>query len=288
MNRFDASTVWNKAESESPEGEEELPGGEQAFAADHSQLTDDALAFDQVHSAAMHGTAALQSQVFFVPLHYEPNYRYPLIVWLHSDGFNENQVCQVMPHVSMRNYLATGVRAPRSLDSAGHRFEWSHTPAAMEAARRSVLASVQRAANTYNVHPDRIVLAGYRSGGTTALHLAMQEPETFAAAVSLGGGIGSVQGAKLDMARLRRRRLPMLWQMSLESHWYDESRVASDVRTIAGIRTPLEIRQYCNDDEMNTAVLKDLDRWIMDHVVSGAPVGKLNEWDTSPTSFSDN
>ena len=42
---------------------------------------------------------------FFVPLHYEPNYAYPLLVWLHGPGESHSALKQVMPHVSMRNYV---------------------------------------------------------------------------------------------------------------------------------------------------------------------------------------
>src|SRR5262245_30987235 len=38
------------------------------------------------------------------PLHYERNYAYPLIVWLHGPDDDERQVTRVMPHVSTRNY----------------------------------------------------------------------------------------------------------------------------------------------------------------------------------------
>ena len=44
------------------------------------------------------------------PLHYERNYAYPLVVWLHGPGGDERQVTRVMPLVSSRNYAAVGPR----------------------------------------------------------------------------------------------------------------------------------------------------------------------------------
>jgi hypothetical protein len=48
----------------------------------------------------------------FAPLHYEPNYAYPLIVWLHGAGGSEHELAERMPHVSPRNYLGLALRGP--------------------------------------------------------------------------------------------------------------------------------------------------------------------------------
>ena len=57
--------------------------------------------------------AAPGSQSLFVPLHYEPNYAYPLLVWLHGAGDCHRQLKQVMPHISMRNYVGVAPGSPR-------------------------------------------------------------------------------------------------------------------------------------------------------------------------------
>lgn len=280
MNRFDATMIWKSASGKH--------AGEQ-----HDSASVDASAIgdaddEPLGESTSSWSAAIRAQTFFVPLHYEVNYRYPLIVWLHSDGFNENQVCHVMPHVSSRNYLATGIRAPMAADASGHRFAWSGTAAAMESAEQSVLRAIDCAASQYSVHAERIILAGYQRGGTMATRIAMRNPELFSAAISLGGSFELAGTSQIDHERLIERRLPMLWQRSLMSDNYDESRLVDEIQAARSIGAQLEVRQYRNDDEMNTVVLSDLDRWIMNHVVVGAPVAKMNRWDTSPTSFSDN
>jgi phospholipase/carboxylesterase len=45
---------------------------------------------------------------FFLPVHYSENYQYPLLVWFHSNGFNEHQIDQVMPHISLRKLCRRG------------------------------------------------------------------------------------------------------------------------------------------------------------------------------------
>lgn len=298
MNRFDASMLWDVADdATSSDGPDETsargdeaplePTDGQSDLYDGLSSTGGSDGLDEINGD-LSWRAALQAQTFFVPMHYERNYRYPLIVWLHSDGFNENQVCQLMPHISTRNYIATGVRATVAMDSVGHRFEWGDSAAAVQAAEDSVLEAIDRVAADYSVHAERIVLAGYRSGGSMAMRIAMRQPDLFAAAISLGGEIGTVDGMPNQLEQLKERRLPMLWQWSLESDHYDETRIAQQIQVAQSLRTRLEIRQYRNDDEINTAVLSDLNQWVMQHVVCGSPVGKLDRWDSHPTSFSDN
>jgi phospholipase/carboxylesterase len=288
MNRFDVSTVWKSAdENLGSESEDNSCGFDQGSVPEKGGFQSCELA-DDAGGSPSSWSAALRAQTFFVPMHYEANYRYPLIVWLHSDGFNENQVCQVMPHISTRNYLATGVRAPKAADASGHRFDWGENSSSLESAERSVLEAVNRAAKQYSVHAERIVLAGYRHGGSMAMHIAMQNPELFSAAISLGGEFRLRSEMTVDRERLRERRLPMLWQHSICGQRYDEQKLALEIQAAASVKMRLEIRQYRNEDEMNTVVLSDLDHWIMSHVVSGAPVAKMHRWDTSPTSFSDN
>src|SRR5580698_11026646 len=70
----------------------------------------------------------------FVPENYEPNYAYPLVVWLHDAGRSERDIVDVLPHISMRNYLGLALRGTNPADprvdnegreSAGYR--WSRS-----------------------------------------------------------------------------------------------------------------------------------------------------------------
>lgn len=58
------------------------------------------------------GANICQQQSLFVPLHYEANYAYPLLVWLHGPNDGHHQIKQIMPHVSVRNYVAVAPAMP--------------------------------------------------------------------------------------------------------------------------------------------------------------------------------
>src|SRR5687768_1842405 len=104
------------------------------------------------HSSTSHGSSALAfpglasrrrertappCYSLFAPLHYERRYAYPLLVWLHDDGGNERELRQLMPHVSVRNYVAASARGTMRAEKSGRAFAWEQSPAAIgESAER--------------------------------------------------------------------------------------------------------------------------------------------------------
>ena len=46
----------------------------------------------------------------FAPMHYEPNYAYPLVVWLHGAGGSERELPEIMCNVSPQNYIGIAFR----------------------------------------------------------------------------------------------------------------------------------------------------------------------------------
>jgi len=229
-------------------------------------------------------------QRFFLPLHYESGYRYPVIVWLHNDGFNENQIDQLMPYISLRNYIGVGVRGNRAADSLGHQFDWHDSEAATETAHQQIMTALDQAAEQFSVHPDRIILAGYRSGGTMALRIAMRDPSRFAAVVSFGGRMPQGKHVFGDLQFLREQRLNMLWQWAQDNCSYQADSLKEDIHAAMMIQAKVDILQYQGDDEMNTAALAELNQWIMARVVSGVSTTSAasDRWVSSPTGFSCN
>ena len=67
------------------------------------------------------------ARALFAPMHYESNYAYPLIVWLHGANDDERQLKRIMPFVSLRNYVAV---SPRGTVTADGRAEDRKSPIA--------------------------------------------------------------------------------------------------------------------------------------------------------------
>src|SRR5262245_63559511 len=51
----------------------------------------------------------------FLPTGYEPRYPYPLLVFFHGHGGNEEQILRLAPRLSRRNYVSIGLRGPVQL-----------------------------------------------------------------------------------------------------------------------------------------------------------------------------
>jgi phospholipase/carboxylesterase len=203
----------------------------------------------------------------FTPLHYESNYAYPLIVWLHGPDDDEQQVTQVMPLVSLRNYVGVGPRG--TVESAGG-YRWSQGQRHVALAEQRVFSAVAAARRRLSVAPSRIYLAGYQGGGTMAFRVALNHPETFAGVLSIGGAFPSTLR---PLGRLHAaRRLRVFLATGKDSLLYPESQVCDDLRLFHAAGMSLNLRIYPCGDELLTNMLSDMDRWIMEQVAAYEPV----------------
>jgi phospholipase/carboxylesterase len=124
----------------------------------------------------------------FVPENYEPNYAYPLIVWLHEAGRSERDIAEVLPMISMRNYLGLALRGTaRTNGDAGEAFSWSRTRNAGLEFEERLHASVRQMRRDFHIHTERVFLVGAGEGGTMAWDLFLTRPQWFAGVAALGG-----------------------------------------------------------------------------------------------------
>lgn len=207
-------------------------------------------------------TSTQQSGVhhaIFAPLHYEPNYAYPLIIWLHGRGYNEMQLQRIMPGVSMRNYVACGPRAPLP-DDQGYRWSEDH----LQVAERSIFECIDTVSSRFNVAPNRIFLAGLDDGGSASIRIGLRHPETFAGVLSIGGPfpMGRAPLARLEQAR----DLPILIAQGRYSENYTIERTCEELRLFHSAGLSVTLRQYPCGDEVDSNMLRDMDAWIMEQV----------------------
>jgi phospholipase/carboxylesterase len=203
----------------------------------------------------------------FAPIHYEPGYAYPLIVWLHSTASCERELRHVVPLISMRNYVAAAPRG--SSPDGGHdqRYSWRQTHVDIEKAADSVDECIALASRRFNIHPGRVFLVGCGSGGTMALRLAWSDPGRFAGVASVNGQLPS------RWQPLRRvnevRRLPCLLATSRDNRDYPAGRVCRDLRLLHSAGCTVALRQYPGHDNLTSNMLSDMNRWLMELVCDG-------------------
>ena len=209
----------------------------------------------------------------FTPLHYEHNYAYPLIVWMHGPDDDERQVTRAMPLISMRNYIGVGPRGTiGGTTHVGERqgYSWSQDADHIARAEQNTFSAIGAARRWLNVAPSRIYIAGYGCGGTMALRIALANPQTFAGVLSLGGEFPSTLR---PLARIHAaRRLKIFLATGRDSELYPQRRVCENLRLFHSAGLSVCLRQYPCGDDLTTHMLADLDRWIMEQLTAPEPV----------------
>jgi phospholipase/carboxylesterase len=213
-------------------------------------------------------------QTLFTPQHYEPNYAYPLVVWLHGKHGDERQLQKVMPLISMRNYAAVGVRGPMpALDRGG--YYWPQTDDAIQLAEQRIFEAVEYARDKFNIDPRRVFIAGYECGGTMALRMALRNPRRCAAALSLGGSFPTGRAPLANLARLRK--FPLFIAHSRDSVSYPVERLCDELTLFHSAGLSVSLRQYPCGDELTTQMLHDADVWMMEHVTGISAASNAEE-----------
>jgi phospholipase/carboxylesterase len=238
-------------------------------------LVDDALSLALIPTA----TAAVlapepagesnSSHCIFTPLHYERNYAYPLIVWLHGPDDDEHQVARIMPLVSMRNYVAVGPRGTLRSPRAEAGFRWSQNERQIVLAEQGVLSAIAAARRWLNIAPARIYLAGFACGGTMALRIALNQPDAFAGVLSIGGAFPTTSRplGQLHAAR----RLKVFLASGRDSRCYPEAQVCDNLRLLHSAGMSVNLRLYPCADDLTTNMLSDMDRWVMEQIAALQP-----------------
>lgn len=210
------------------------------------------------------------SRVFFGPKHYEPNYAYPLVVWLHGRGGDERQLVRVMPTISLRNYVAVAPRGFRPGGEFSNRpgFLWPQTDDCIQEAARRVAEAVEAAQRKFHVARDRVFLAGFDAGGTMALRVAMSDPSRFAGALSI---CGEFPRGRAPFQRLTEaRRLPVFLAVARDSREYPPDTACDDLRLLHAAGMSVILRQYPCGQELTAQMLRDVDRWIIEQITAQA------------------
>lgn len=202
----------------------------------------------------------------FVPLHYERKYAYPLLIWLHGPGENEDQLKQVIPDISVRNYVAVAPRGPSTAneDASTGGYRWRQTSDDILLAEQRVFGCLESVKRRLHINPTRVFLAGFSSGGSMALRLALSHPCHFAGVISLVGTLPS--GKPLLRSLDNARRLSVLLSSACEGLRYSAKRVTHDLRLLHAAGIPVTLRQYPCGDKLNRSMLADVNCWIMEQV----------------------
>lgn len=221
-----------------------------------------------ITGAALLEPTLADGYTLLTPLHYESNYPYPLIVWLHGAGESDRVLTRLMPHISLRNYAAVaprGTSTVRALEQSAKQpagFGWRQTIDQIDRAQGRIATAIEKAAEKLNIHRGRIFLAGFGCGGTMAMRVAMDNPERYAGALSLDGAFPR-GGAPLQRL-LDARQMPLFIARARRSTAYSAAIACDDLRLLYAAGMSLTLKEYPGQNICRPQVLADIDRWIME------------------------
>ena len=221
-------------------------------------------------------TRQAHPHMLFSPMHYEPNYAYPLLIWLHGSGGDERQLVRIMPQISLRNYVAVAPRGLLIEQSASSptldlsvsailqrpksQYDWVLSEEDLATIEQRIFDCIIVAQERCSIANHRIFIAGFGTGGTAALQLAMLHPERFAGAAAFGGGIPDAT--------------PILpsWQMTQPLSILlgtDESAPDNTCRMMELFYTAgldVDVHEYPDTSHLTPEMLQELNHWMMNIV----------------------
>ncbi len=199
----------------------------------------------------------------FLPTGYEPNYPYPLLVFLHNHGGSEEQILRLAPHLSRRNYICIALRGPHLLEARGDRpaYAWGLDGALDVLVEEYVFRAVEQTRRHYHVHSERIYLAGFCEGAMLAYRLGLLFPERFAGVISLNGCIPRHGGPLLRLPEVRRLRV--LIGHGIANAIVPLSLARSDYRLLYAAGLDVRLHTYPANHRIHRDMLRDIDRWVI-------------------------
>lgn len=201
----------------------------------------------------------------FLPTGYEPNYAYPLIVFFHGHGSNEEQIMKLAPRLSRRNYVCIGLRGPEALppkDDGRARYSWGTDGPCDAHVEDYVFRAIEQTRRNYHIHSERIYLAGICEGATLAYRFALTFPDKFAGIIALNGALPRRGGPLLRLPEIRN--LGVFVGHGIANSYVPLSIAKKDFQLLYTAGLPIQMQTYPTTHRLHADMLRDIDRWIMD------------------------
>lgn len=231
-----------------------------------------------IESALFSSSSQEATCALFAPLHYEPGYAYPLLVWLHGPGADESQLTRVMPQVSIRNFVAVAPRGfslPGPGSSGREGYGWWQSEQFVQGAEQRIFESIERARQKLHVARGRVFLAGFDCGGTMAFRVAMSHPNRFGGVLSL---CGAFPGGGTPLGNLAEaRRLPAFLAVGRHSREYPAAQVCNVLRLFHAGGLSITLRQYPCGHQLAPQMLADMNRWIIEQITSAGASAEASD-----------
>lgn len=180
----------------------------------------------------------------YVPENYEPNYAYPLIVWLRPAAAPKGRLERRMRLVSDRNYFGVSVPIAEG-----------------DCVEEQVFETVARLRRRYHLHTERIYLVGFGAAGTRALEAGLSQPEWFGGIVAISAAFPRKKCLLARFDDLRGKRV--LLGVGESDDATTAVAIADTQKLLWNAGLNVRTLECSASAESCPALLRELDRWIM-------------------------
>lgn len=197
----------------------------------------------------------------------EPSYPYPLLVFFHGHGGNEEQILKLAPRLSRRNYISIGLRGTQPLapgDDGSSRYGWGSGSDFDSQVEDYLIHAVEQARRSYHIHSERIYLAGVCEGATLAYRLALQMPDRFAGVISLNGAMPRRGCPLLRFPDVRQLRVFI--GHGIANAYLPLTAAKQDFSLLYTAGLDVQMQTYPANHRLHPDMLRDINRWIMTKV----------------------
>jgi phospholipase/carboxylesterase len=200
----------------------------------------------------------------FLPTGYEPNYPYPLLVFLHGHGGSDEQILRLAPRLSRRNYVCISLRGPHLLgvrNDGEPGYAWGNDGQPDSLVEDYIFRAVEQTRRTYHIHSERIYLAGFCEGAEVAYRLGMLYPDKFGGVISLNGALPRGRGPLLRLPEVRQ--LKVMIGHGIANPIVPLSLAQADYRLFYTAGLDVQMHTYPATHRLHPHMLRDVNRWIM-------------------------
>ncbi|MHC4879031.1 MAG: alpha/beta hydrolase [Planctomycetota bacterium] len=204
--------------------------------------------------------------VGIVPSNYEPRYAYPLIVWLTDSRCPVDTALEYVSGLSPQNYVGLAIDdcIIQSILSKGS----TDLDTPVEFLRRvadtenRIVRLIREFGRSVSFHAERIFIAGVGDAATTALLIAMHQPDWFGGCIAIDGEFPPAGQLLARNVELVERRF-LLSSRGGRSAFQSVNATRHIARQLIASGANVTARIESGDEPVSTSTLRSIDNWIL-------------------------
>ncbi|MFQ5851084.1 MAG: alpha/beta hydrolase [Candidatus Binatia bacterium] len=201
---------------------------------------------------------------------------HPTILAIHGWGASASDLLALAPHICNGRFMVISPQGPIDTPVGPGAVGYGWFPISMDgppdvpailSARAQLRVFLDASLARYPIDRDKLIALGFSQGGAMAYSLALDEPERFAALVSISSRLSSDLLSNLPYAA-SARCLPTLVQHGSRDQLIKVDCARETVETLRNLRIPVTYREYDIGHEISPRSLADLSSWLEEKVLS--------------------